>query len=288
MRKHVDSQPKLEAFYRYWRRTLVPEYTRRCISEDEDRLVALQAIAGDIHSRIGDQYCAGLWRKDLIRQLCWRSQSETNAPAANHSPSWSWSSVKGPIVPCLDSYTESTNTTSATEAPGDMEVEGVTCNTLNSNPCGQVLAGCIKICAWALDVRAVWNHGSKRIEFAWLEGSALYSMKSQVQLFPDTPLKLKSGKPVMRRSEDDYDHWTNGSIPNASRDGLRQVGALAVLILVRANYGCVLVCSPTSKANVFRRVGIGLCPKLAEDGVDGKSLGGHITSSMTLRHLDLI
>lgn len=282
-RKQVD-QPKIEAFYRYWRRTLVPEYTRRRISKDEDRLTALQAVAGDILSRIRDQYCAGLWRRDLIRQLCWKSQSQNNTSAANQSPSWSWSSIRGPIVPCLDASTEDTNQNTI-ETPGNMEIEDVTCKTINSNPCGQLLGGCIKLYAWALDVEAFRNR--ECIEFFQRKQGALQPIKPRLEFFPDTTLECGMGQQFLRRKEDDSDVWTDLSFSaDFDSDELPDIGAQAILILVQANDMCVLVCSPTSHANFVRRVGIGLYA--SKDSLDTHGSHKHFTAGMTLRRLDLV
>lgn len=278
-RKPVN-QPEIAAFYRYWRQTLVPEYTRRCISNDEDRLVALQAVAGDMHSRIRDQYCAGLWRKDLLRQLCWKSQSGQNTPAANQSPSWSWSSIRGPIVPCLDTFTEGINIVAA---PCDMEVEEVTCNTLlTSDPCGQLLGGRIKLYAWGLDVQAVRDPGSEHIEFKQETEGIFGALKPPLQFFPDTPLDCRNGQPLLRCGQNDYERGTAHG-PNTAHDELPRPGAQALLLLVQENTSCVLVCSPTSEANVFRRVGIGLYP--AKDSI-GRSI--HLATDMTLRRIELV
>lgn len=268
------NQLGLEDFYRYWRRILVPEYTRRGISKDEDRLVALQAIAGDIHSQIRDEYCAGLWRNDLLRQLCWKSQSDKNMPAVKQSPSWSWLSIRGPIVPCLGEHTEDTKL-SGNKSLGNVGIVEVHCGTINSSPYGQIVGGRIKLHALALAVQAVRNQDTGLVEFGQLkkDSNELVLIHPQLQFFPDTPLKCGSRQPLLRCKEADHDNPTD-------HIEFPEPGAQAVSLLVQQDIMCVLVRSPTPKTKVIRRVGIGLCQ------LEGSNIV-HFRRDMTLRHFEL-
>ena len=50
---------------------LIQEYTRRFITNLADRARAISGVAIRIFLRCGDEYCAGLWRRNLSNQLGW-------------------------------------------------------------------------------------------------------------------------------------------------------------------------------------------------------------------------
>lgn len=80
----------------------VAYYSKCALTRDSDKLVAVSGMARLVHQRyyINYTYLAGLWSRDLARQLLW----ETGYPNEVHSrpnvyraPSWSWASIDGPI-----------------------------------------------------------------------------------------------------------------------------------------------------------------------------------------------
>ena len=78
---------------------LVEEYTKRKISDFNDRLNALQGIVNEIINISGETYLHGAWSGSFIQCLAWRnlrpSESSCRSPRA---PSWSWA--------CLDQRIE--------------------------------------------------------------------------------------------------------------------------------------------------------------------------------------
>jgi len=86
--------------------TIIMDYTARYITHENDKLPALSGIAKVIQSRTGDQYLSGLWRNDILRQLCWSSTNNIKAlehidpqkPKDYRAPSWSWASLDGNIT----------------------------------------------------------------------------------------------------------------------------------------------------------------------------------------------
>jgi hypothetical protein len=87
-----------------WER-IITDYTARYLTHENDKLPALSGIAKMIQSRTGDQYLSGLWRNDILRQLCWSSTSITvlehidpQKPKDYRAPSWSWASLDGNIT----------------------------------------------------------------------------------------------------------------------------------------------------------------------------------------------
>ena len=72
---------------------LVSQYTRRSLSNPEDRPIAISALA----NVFGDaqDYIAGLWLSKLCYGLCWRQvHPSDNILSGYYAPSWSWWSVR--------------------------------------------------------------------------------------------------------------------------------------------------------------------------------------------------
>ncbi|KAN0112496.1 hypothetical protein V8E51_005447 [Hyaloscypha variabilis] len=82
---------------------LVEQYTSSHLTYSIDKLPAISALAREYADRTQDQYCAGLWRADLLSGLLWRrhpkEQRETSYDShrAPPAPSWSWASMLGRI-----------------------------------------------------------------------------------------------------------------------------------------------------------------------------------------------
>lgn len=84
--------------------SLVITFTERKLSVEQDKLVAIAAIAESFSSALGSKYLAGLWSKYLIYDLLWLLKEETSGQRAKtwRSPSWSWASLDGVVQPWLD------------------------------------------------------------------------------------------------------------------------------------------------------------------------------------------
>lgn len=94
-------RPNLELrSYRAWY-DLIQNYGCRKLSKSSDKLPALAGLARRFQDQLGDEYCAGLWRRQLIEGLCWEVTKEerdrTSEPAEYRAPSWSWASIDGPF-----------------------------------------------------------------------------------------------------------------------------------------------------------------------------------------------
>lgn len=80
---------------------ILRDYTSRKLTKPEDKLVAISGVVKIIQARTGDEYFAGLWRKDFVTQLLWEKsfQQHTSLVSAKEyrAPSWSWASVDGSI-----------------------------------------------------------------------------------------------------------------------------------------------------------------------------------------------
>lgn len=87
---------------------LLHYYSRRNLTVASDRLAALAGFASRMQIVLRDEYCAGLWKGDLIRGLLWNHGRHHGAgyPSVddkgglrgeNIGPSWSWASLEGEL-----------------------------------------------------------------------------------------------------------------------------------------------------------------------------------------------
>jgi hypothetical protein len=84
---------------------IVRQFTTRSLTKDTDTLPALAGLARQFQRITKDVYCAGLWKKDLIRGLLWdrlpiwskdgTTRWDTTKPSEYLAPSWSWAGVLG-------------------------------------------------------------------------------------------------------------------------------------------------------------------------------------------------
>lgn len=128
-----------------WKK-LVEDYSARDLTFSSDKLIAISSIAGMIGERLNDEYLAGIWRRDLPRGLLWSPhRSETlsdieyrdklQKPDTYRAPSWSWTSIEGPIGFDYCSF--------GSIIASVLEVEVHISSPLN--PYGQVSGGSLKI-----------------------------------------------------------------------------------------------------------------------------------------------
>lgn len=75
---------------------IVGDYSSRALSNSEDKLLAISAVAKEFARAFGNHYCAGLWGSILVPQLLWRVVSPPGKRIDKYrSPSWSWASIDG-------------------------------------------------------------------------------------------------------------------------------------------------------------------------------------------------
>ncbi|KUJ19671.1 HET-domain-containing protein [Mollisia scopiformis] len=86
-----------EERYNRWLR-MVEGYSQRKLSVLSDKFPAVSGLAAEYSYLLKDDYIAGLWRKDLIRGLCWRKGTKTpRSLVIDYGPSWSWAKIVGPV-----------------------------------------------------------------------------------------------------------------------------------------------------------------------------------------------
>lgn len=80
----------------YWHKTIIPDYSRRQLTNFKDRLPAVSALALRFEAKLNDQYLAGIWRDNIPLHLAWSVQ-KMGIAVPERAPSWSWASVEGPM-----------------------------------------------------------------------------------------------------------------------------------------------------------------------------------------------
>lgn len=119
------------------------EYSKRSLSFPRDKLPAFSGLARRFYQSCQDDYLAGIWRRDLVRSLCWsmcyRDYQKWRYESPEYiAPSWSWASVHASI-----SYRAVLgNFRSA------VEIVGASTSLLGNDPFGEVSSGEIKVKAW--------------------------------------------------------------------------------------------------------------------------------------------
>lgn len=87
--KGVTSDP-------YFWQIAICKYSTTSLTKESDKLPAIAGLAKLVKFHSGDQYLAGLWRKDIEKQLVWKSDVGYR-PDIYRAPSWSWPSWEGSI-----------------------------------------------------------------------------------------------------------------------------------------------------------------------------------------------
>ena len=86
------------AMYSQWY-AIIKDFTGRNLTVQTDVLPALSGIAAAFQNLLQDDYCAGLWRNDIVRGLCWsrhafpKMLSNGQEQKDTNMPSWSWASM---------------------------------------------------------------------------------------------------------------------------------------------------------------------------------------------------
>lgn len=82
-----------DILYSDWQ-SIIEAYSSTNLTKSRDKLVAISGLAHEWSMRIDEQYCAGIWRGDLHRQLLWQmEQLQENSRkriTPYRAPSWSW------------------------------------------------------------------------------------------------------------------------------------------------------------------------------------------------------
>ena len=100
---HTPNVNRRDNFSFSWR-AMVESYTSCTLTEEQDKLIAIQGLVNIYKSLRDDEYLAGLWRQQLPSGLMWTTHNGLQAngeptyrPETYRAPSWSWASVEGTI-----------------------------------------------------------------------------------------------------------------------------------------------------------------------------------------------
>ncbi|KAF2830312.1 HET-domain-containing protein [Ophiobolus disseminans] len=94
--------PTCQFDYDRWK-SFLGVYTQYLMTKEADCLVALSGIAQNIEMVTNDRFVAGLWRGNLLEDLCWQAEKyeidrdRSSRPTTWRAPSWSWASLNIPL-----------------------------------------------------------------------------------------------------------------------------------------------------------------------------------------------
>jgi hypothetical protein len=114
LRQQVDAKLRIEqesqvpglALKNIWR-PIVEAYTATAITEDTDRLVAIQGVGVRMQDAYGWKYVAGMFpQMNLVSQMLWRPKrgGSGRRPEKRIAPSWSWASIVGAPVQMMPQW----------------------------------------------------------------------------------------------------------------------------------------------------------------------------------------
>jgi hypothetical protein len=122
---------------------VVERYTECGLTKKEDKLVAIAGVAKVVQalSKLpAEDYLAGLWKEDLVRDLLWHVTSTGARPPGYQAPSWSWASVEGAVM---------FNNSGARNSDSRLAVEILDSHidSDNAGPFGILKGACLKVAA---------------------------------------------------------------------------------------------------------------------------------------------
>lgn len=118
-----------------WYKRVVEDYTRRQLTYEKDRLVAISALARATYLNRHIDYVAGLWRDCIVPGLLWRRSGPGYKSKTYSCPTWSWASQSSAVT--YENATPSVYTTQPSEY--FPRVQNVSWDTKPENPFGDVL-----------------------------------------------------------------------------------------------------------------------------------------------------
>lgn len=128
----------------YWWQ-IVSTYSESALTVTSDRLPAISGVAREIQHNLRDEYCAGLWLKDIPRGLTWFNPfyklknddtKDYNSCALPYlAPTWSWASSRHSVTILIKNYRDFVFISE------DIQIIGVDIKLQGSNPLGEVQEG---------------------------------------------------------------------------------------------------------------------------------------------------
>lgn len=132
---------------------IVETYSLCNLSYSKDKLVAISGLARIIQDQTGDEYVAGMWRKNLEFQLCWVSSGEGRRIVPYEAPTWSWASLEHGEIFCDDLGNEEPTEKAFTPW---ISISDIRLQRLGHDPLGQLaMANLCISCSYLLHVTIV-------------------------------------------------------------------------------------------------------------------------------------
>ena len=170
---------------------LVTAYSRRDLTKDGDKLPALSGLAHRRQMVLKDQYLAGLWRLNLLRELCWHKESvegPSTRPPQYRAPTWSWAALNCPVTLSFRFLHYPSN-------EFEVELLHASVDTLGLDPLGAVKSGFLKLAGIirpGMRIRGdrasfdESHDGSDRDAFVLLDADGNIECKTDYSFRPDT------------------------------------------------------------------------------------------------------
>lgn len=159
---------------------LVEDYTSRALTVASDRPLAISGLASRVAPLLQDGYKAGHWLQYMPMDLLWYVSEAREGSHVYQAPSWSWTSVKGPIV----FNTRGRLMRSEQQSLKILDVDATAVDAMA--PFGAVRSGQIRASGKLLKVS--WT-GDQLVAGRGIDQAPLFSAASEDaarQFFPDT------------------------------------------------------------------------------------------------------
>ena len=168
------AEPAAQKEFRKLWTGIVKMFTERDLTVRSDRLIALAGVAEVMGQALNDEYCAGLWQRNLAVELYWYPPAGRGLkprPSGYRAPSWSWASLDGRCSPAFFADDETT----------DRLIRIIECRieTATNEPFGVVKAGSVTLCGWLATIRLKSRQDSARewsvfFNGSWLDDPMIY------------------------------------------------------------------------------------------------------------------
>ncbi|KAF4625143.1 hypothetical protein G7Y89_g13026 [Cudoniella acicularis] len=255
------------AAYETWHQ-IVHDYSQRQLTIDADKLPAISGIAAKIQQNVSSVYLAGLWKDNLVSDLCWSCPINTppghpivclssETGKLKMSPSWSWASINEAV-----SYLDPPPKVKATSF---VSLVACKCDLATLNPYGEVYGSILTMrvpCFQAiLEVADPFRKNTYQLKY----------LNESWKFWPDCLLQAKKPSQKSHNGVDMVDrHWMLRASQNTSQISSPPVKdpepftAAVLCLLIRCyrykgfsktNYNILVVGKSLLKPGCYERLG---------------------------------
>lgn len=156
-------------------------YSRRELTNPNDRLPAISGVAALFQQETGHEYAAGLWKDHMSTHLMWVNDMEGDMSDATLSgPTWSWASIKGGVK------TAAVWLRSLPFNPLCVVHDTLT-TPVGENPFGQVERGTVIVTGPVLQMDMQWDGILSEFDLPWYR--LLHDQEPDIYFVPDSNLE---------------------------------------------------------------------------------------------------